>query len=138
MNMRVLAIDPGVRSGWVYWDGQTLSDCGEADQMGICGIISTTEADVVVIEAYRIMQSTLRESRQTASLEIIGAARYLAHRKGAKFILQTAGDAKAFITDSKLRKLGWYFAGLGHARDAARHLGLYLAKHEHNREVLSA
>ena len=34
-----------------------------------------------------------------------------------------------FATDDKLRRLGWYKPGKGHANDAARHLLLWFAKH---------
>lgn len=101
--------------------------------------VGQNPAGVVICESFRITQETIRKSRQTASLEIIGVLRWLASSHGHKFVLQTPADAKRFMTDAKLRSLDWYSPTTGgHTNDALRHLGLYLAKTEHNQEVLRA
>jgi hypothetical protein len=142
----ILAVDPGVTSGAVTWYGDAIGYGDEYQQIDLCDyadfvLRSWHTADieaVVVCEAYRITQETMRKTRQTASLEIIGALRWLAAKYGHEFVLQGASEAKRFMTDAKLRHLGWYCCGtLGHMIDALRHLGLYLAK-QGNQEVLSA
>lgn len=40
----------------------------------------------------------------------------------SRLVLQTPAQAKAFMTDEKLRTLGWWSTN-DHARDALRHLG---------------
>ncbi len=42
--------------------------------------------------------------------------------------LQSASDAKSVITDDRLRSLGLWQVGQVHARDACRHLALFLRK----------
>ena len=85
--------------------------------------------DHVACESFRITAHTAKLSPAPWSLEIIGALRWLCHRNGIGFTLQTPGDAKRFATDTKLDKLGWARPpGAGHARDAQRHLLLFLVR----------
>jgi hypothetical protein len=41
---------------------------------------------------------------------------------------QSASDAKSVVTDDRLRALGLWIRGQQHARDACRHLALFLRK----------
>ena len=89
--------------------------------------------DAVVVEEFRITASTGHKTRggSMAAIEIIGALRWICHARGIPLVLQTPADAKRFMTDEKLRRLGWYRSGKDHARDAARHLALYLLRSGH-------
>jgi hypothetical protein len=142
----ILAVDPGVTTGLAVWTAGEVTITEEYHQIDFCDfadfILRTWHSGaiegVIVCEAYRITQETMRKTRQTASLEIIGALRWMAAKYGHEFVLQGASEAKRFMTDAKLVHLGWYRRGtLGHVNDALRHLGLYLAK-QGNQEVLSA
>jgi len=42
--------------------------------------------------------------------------------------LQSSSDAKSVVTDERLKQLGLWQAGQQHARDACRHLALFLRK----------
>jgi hypothetical protein len=149
--MRVLAVDPGGTTGWVIGQEDTkghleLQGIGqERDQFKFCEMaeglaegIYRLHIDVIVCEAYTISQRTIKLTRQYEPLEIIGTLRYFAKKYNRKFKLQKPGEAKGFMTDTRLRNLGWWQPGQDHARDAARHLGLYFAEERKNQEVLSA
>ena len=133
----IFVVDPGVATGWVEWRDHII-DSGELGQRDFLLLAERYIYDcVVVCESFKVMQSTLKKTFQPASLEIIGALRWFCWEADVPFILQPPSD-KTFMPDSKLRALGWWLPGEGHARDAARHLGVYLAKHEKNKEVLRA
>ena len=145
--MRILSIDPGGTTGWAFVDEDHLDlvTAGQAKQFEFCQMaeahaigVHKTPADVIVIESYTVTPATIKLTREYAALEIIGTCRYLAEAHGRKFKLQTPAAAKRFMTPERLRNLGWWRPGEDHARDALRHLGLYLAEERNNREVLSA
>ncbi len=126
-------------------DHLDLVTSGQAKQFEFCQmaeehLIGAYKApvDVVVCESYTVTPATIKLTREYAALEIIGTLRYLAEAHGRKFKLQTPAAAKRFMVESRLRNLGWWRPGEDHARDALRHLGLYLAEERNNREVLSA
>jgi predicted HNH restriction endonuclease len=92
----------------------------------------------VVVEQYNITADTIKKTRQTASLEIIGVARYFSELMNHPFYYkQTSSAAKRFMTDDKLKALDWWNRS-DHVRDAYRHLGLYLAKEMRDEGVLLA
>jgi hypothetical protein len=128
----VLSLDPGVTTGWALWSCGSLLGAGEYDEVATGNLIDhfTKTGGVVVCEAYIITAETLRRSRQTASLELIGVAKHFARTRDCTFVMQTASSAKKFCTDDRLRAAGWKQRGLGHADDALRHLCTYLVKNK--------
>ncbi len=125
----VFAIDPGVTTGWAWCRIDTLDiTTGHVDQMPFCAQAHEwlTTRTAVVIERYTITERTIKLSRQSASLEIIGAVRYFAYDQGAPFIMQLPVEAKSFLPNPQLKKLWW--STNDHERDALRHLFLYLVK----------
>ena len=142
--MIVVAIDPGVATGIVVWstDLREAVETYELNQFNTCQTLENwlyedAAPTSVVIERYNISIETVKKTRQTASLEIIGVARYFAECWGYPFVMQNASNAKRFMTDAKLRALGWWDRS-DHIRDAYRHLGLYMAEQLHDKEVLLA
>jgi len=137
----IIAVDPGVVTGVATWDHEfeTFASSQEEAYGALVRIdnalrIGTPPVETVVCEAYTITAATLRKTRQPASLESIGALRYLCRRSSVEFVLQTPADAKRFAGApryDKLRRAGWYFPTPGgHANDAAAHLLTYLANNE--------
>ncbi len=140
--MKILAVDPGVATGWAEWDAGRVTRTGILQQQEFCTFaadwiwLSHVE-DVVVCESYQITAGTTKMTFQPASLEIIGTLRWLCGVHHLKFELSPPA-AKRFMPDGKLRALGWYVRGSeGHDNDALRHLGVYLGK-QNNQEVLRA
>lgn len=63
------------------------------------------------------------------SVEVTGVAKWAAWKYGCGVTMQTPADAKAFVTNDRIRSLGWWERGQSdHARDAARHVLLFLAR----------
>lgn len=127
----VYAFDPGKMTGWAVLNPGGGFSSGEQpwydalffmDEL-LRTVPNTIEA--VVCEDFIYTAATAQKSRQTWSTEGIGVLRYLTRRAGVDFILQTPASAKRFSTDEKLRRIGWWNPGHGHANDAARHLLVY-------------
>jgi hypothetical protein len=132
----VLAVDPGVATGWADCrvSDLVINSGAENDQLNFCMRADTWmqwrrgdgSRTVVVCERFLITERTAKLSQQPASLEIIGCVRYLAWKYAVTFApLQAPGDAKKFITNDRLRQAGLYSTN-DHARDALRHLLLFL------------
>lgn len=128
--MKIFAVDPGKRTGWALWAPGSTVESGECEHFDFLRF-AQDEVDsntVVVCENFLITYATLKKSRQTWSLEQIGALRYWCWREDAEFVLQTPAEAKGFATDDRLKHLGWWQKGQRHANDALRHLLLYAVR----------
>lgn len=128
----VLAVDPGVLTGYAMWDDTSmqLGDYGEVPHMEFLDYVweltETNHIDVIVVEDYIITARTLKLSRQNASLEQIGALRWMAKYAGSEYVIQPPAS-KAFSTDNKLKHIEWWRPSSGgHQNDAIRHLVVYL------------
>jgi len=132
--MRVVAVDPGVTSGVAImtfpYRFDNLPGTWELSQMETIEWASQLDAlDVIVCESF--IPRPGAKNFQPASLEIIGALRYVSWLRQIPFVLQSPADAKRFSTNEKLKTLGWYQSTVGgHANDAQRHLLLYAIKTE--------
>lgn len=133
----VLAYDPGVTTGVAIFDGT----CVERPHAGEWGVdqfvdwcfmtITERKWDVVIGERFFITEATLRTGREgQVSIELNGVVRQLCRRANVPFHEQSSSAAMSFMTDDKLRALGWYRPGFGHANDALRHLGLFAVEHK--------
>jgi hypothetical protein len=137
-NQEIVCVDPGKMSGLCSWDGKAAQlwekPCWEAvrdvEIMLQCGV------ETIVVEDFIINAHTLRKSRQHWSLESIGALRYLTKRWNKELVIQRPADAKRFGTDKKLKDAALWLPGKEHARDAGRHLLLYLANKNRLGEIL--
>lgn len=136
--MRILACDPGGATGLAFYD--TATDHFDSWQATGYDYTATqlctwcrTPIDVIVVEGFKINAKTskLDPVAFEQTLDLIGACRLLALQTGATFVRQYPQD-KAFATNDKLRRLGWWSAGsAGHDNDAARHLLYYLARQQY-------
>lgn len=117
----ILAVDPGGTTGWAWWRSDTHQfESGEASDWK-AWLYDRPDYDILVIEKYTITAKTAKLSQQTDALRLTGALEmdaYPHHR----VIITTPAEAKSFSNDGKLKRVGWYRPGNGHANDAARHL----------------
>lgn len=124
MAINILAVDPGGTTGWAYWKDGEFTSGEESDWLyWLCEGGSPFE-DIVhhlVIEKYTITAKTAKLSQQTDALRCTGALECHAWAF-TQVHWQTPAEAKSFSTDFKLKRIGWYRPGKGHANDAARHL----------------
>lgn len=127
----VLAVDPGKITGYCHIDGdaRTEDEVHFSRFLDIAShLIESRGVEAVACERFIISAQTGKFSQATWSLEQIGALRFLCAQNKIQFVLQNASDAKKFATDKRLNEIGWKRpSGAGHARDAQRHLLLYLA-----------
>lgn len=120
MSSYILAVDPGGTTGRAEWHDGQFNSGEEPDWLAWLDSRDFYH-DIFVIEKYTITAKTAKLSQQTEALRITGALEWIAY-PCKRVIMQTPAEAKAFSTDGKLKKIGWYRPGMGHANDAARHL----------------
>jgi hypothetical protein len=132
----VLAVDPGLHCGWAAWSSEFsgAAELGEDEQLEFgdrleAWLMKTSGHErVLVYERFLITIATAKKSQAGYSLEVIGVVKHLARKYGAELAApQSPADAKGFMTDARLKALGWWSSS-DHARDAARHLGLFLVR----------
>ena len=108
---------------------------GSLDQMETSDLLNrwlhaAPPDSLVVYETFTINDKTAKKSPQPASLELIGAARYLSWEFGIPFELQRPFDAKSLVTNDRLKQLRLWRPGQeDHERDALRHLVRAMALH---------
>jgi len=142
-NKCLITVDPGKASGWgtinlsdplnkFKFGEYPFMEMNEALDRWSKDVLQYTDPLVIVCERFTIFEDTITKSRGSTnwSIETIGVARYIAHRDGHEFVLQGATEAKGLGTDKLLRRFGWWTVGSDHARDAARHAVLYIAKND--------
>lgn len=130
----VMALDPGKTSGLSIFNRETSEYNGyELDFESTCATIAEWTTNVgedllVVCESFIITAHTAKNTQAPWSLELIGVARYFTRAyTGRDLVLQAPSAAKPFATDQRLKSMGWYLPGKGHANDSARHLLLVMA-----------
>lgn len=139
--MRILAADPGETTGYVLarWSpAHSRVDIVEAGQGDFDTFVDNANRYfhsfggaglTVVAERFTITAQTLKKTRQTTAIEVIGALRWLCHAYNSVPVsLQSPSDAKNLVIDRRLKELGWWVPGQDHCRDALRHLGLFLTR----------
>lgn len=135
MSLHVLVVDPGLASGFAFWDATTQRPTTGTAEFGTIGELAVNwhtrhamHERVVVCESFIIGPHTAKHTQAPWSLEVIGVMRWFTHRYGAKFVLQKPVDAKGFVPDARLKKVEWFTPGRDHENDALRHLYLYLTR----------
>lgn len=138
---RIAVFDPGLATGYALLqldqDGDggwvTKWTAGEMETMAVY-VWALTDLytgasliDTVVCERFTITTQTGKKSPAPWSLELIGLLRAVCAVKGIKFVEQSPGDAKQFAPNPRLKELGVWAVGSDHARDALRHMVLYIA-----------
>jgi hypothetical protein len=133
--VRVVAIDPGRTTGLAWWrDGEEWWEpVLQEDPLWVAIArvhlaLSQRKLDQVVCEDFVITTQTAKKSRETSALDGLGTTRYLTTMYDVPLAIYRTAEAKAFASDATLRRIGWYVKGQSHARDASRHLLLYLVR----------
>lgn len=125
-----LCLDPGETTGWALFHGTDFITCGQwvtPDPASMASEMKAQRAvwglDRIVFEEYRVRGNKYKEhvGSEVVTIQNIGAIHVVADELGIPTFKQSAGIAKAFATDSKLRRWGLYQVGKRHANDAIRH-----------------
>lgn len=130
----ILAIDPGGTCGMACVDAGDFTTPFEASavrgwQMGPEACVDWCLANVrpgwfVFMERFFITAATASLSPEGShnTLDVIGTVKNICRWHGAGFEFQTANDAKKFVSNEQLKRLGLWRPNEDHARDALRHL----------------
>ena len=125
----ILAIDPGGTTGlaWLSLSGEFGASEIPGDAAGFFswwGVEGPVGVSHVVVESF-IPRPGAR-SMQLGAIHIIGFLMGWCQAHGVPLTVQSPGKAKSFSTDGKLKSLGLWSRGLGHAVDATRHLVVWM------------
>jgi hypothetical protein len=130
----VFTADPGKQTGWtLYHVPDNKFTSGEEPWLDLSSRADKWLEQLgpnvgVGVENFIITAVTARDTQAPWSLENIGSLEYLATKHQCRdFVKIAMSSSKNLFTNDKLKMLGWYRPGKGHANDAARILGLYLA-----------
>jgi hypothetical protein len=128
-------LDPGKTTGFSTYDRWTKEFTGQeldfnATCMKLLEAPSMMDGLVLGAESFIITVNTAKNSQAPWSLELIGCARMISNLYlQRKLEIQSPAVAKRFSSDTRLRHMGFFLKGKGHANDASRHLLVYLATH---------
>jgi hypothetical protein len=129
----VVAVDPGETTGWC---AVRLPDfeatAGQVkDVDALTRVLEAHRPRVVVIEDFRLQPERAKSfsRRQLPTSEVIGAVAAWCGRNWVELVRQPA-SMKTIVTRELLERLGlWSLTGrMPHARDAARHLVVWLLR----------
>ncbi len=135
-GVTVLALDPGVTTGYAVLSNDELADYGQHknDDVALAArfideLMVKWEPRVVVVEDYRVYSwkqkqhawSDLHTARLIGAIELVVQLRPM----NIALVKYPASSAKGFCTDERLMEWGYYQKGLRHARDAIRHACYY-------------
>lgn len=136
----LLSLDPGQTTGFTVISIQnSLPVLGEYGQLDtstpvqaakeIHRLFDEVGPTHVVLEEYRVYGHKAKEhtGNELMTSRVIGMIEHTCVIKGIKQPhKQMASIAKQFCTDEKLKAWGYWYKGLRHARDSARHALYYL------------
>lgn len=142
--MRILALDPGVTTGFAVATGvishhkppgASFSIIGDTaittwqrkdDVNGIWDTLNYWGPSSVVYEKFTPPAAT-RHRVELFPVQVIGVARLFCQMVGIPEYSHTASQAKRFWTDTKIKRLGLWVPSQGHGMDALRHLLYHMA-----------
>lgn len=148
--MRIISLDPGGRTGWVYHElPKELRKAGDkikftGGELGphrhheeLWNLLISLDPQIIVCErfVYQIRKLTDKDGKEIdmpgvdlTAREYIGIAQLYCDLHGIPLEQQTVAQAKLLWPDKQLKKLGLHTTnGEGHQNDATRHLMFYLS-----------
>lgn len=143
LSSNLLSVDPGGTTGWSLWfyDAQTPLQHVSHGMVegGLDGFLRWFDDTIepldeicqireIVIEDFILDGRTL--TPDTTALEIIGAVKHAVWGTGTTLTRQR-NTYKAHADDATLKRLGFWWPGVGHDRDSARHALAYVKTHRH-------
>lgn len=155
MIKRVLSLDPGGTTGYAVMsydpsepidllppnDGWYVGQLGPHEHhLELEQLLYRHPNATIVCESFEFRQYRQRDNINLMSREYIGVVKLFGQRRGDLYpvVFQTAGAAKPFVTDEKLKVMGLWVPGQKHARDALRHLVTYLVRQEKRIELIKS
>lgn len=153
MKLTILAFDPGGTTGWAMFRAEEIFDptteenryydtswsCGQIGPLEHHNELNTflelqqTEKTIIVFEAFEYRNQS-RAGLNLMSREYIGVIKRFCQERGIPTVKVNASQAKGFVRDTHLKRLGLWFFAYKHAMDANRHLVNYLVNDQEWRE----
>lgn len=147
-----LALDPGGTTGWSSYRAQHMNvgegdewyeeewDCGHIEYEGREDLITLlelqrTEEYYVICERYKQRPLKIGAKNDLAPLVEAEITVWCTKEKVPLF-KQDPGQAKPFVKDSNIKKMGLWVPGWRHAMDARRHLLFWLINGKFKRQDL--
>lgn len=129
-TINVIAIDPGVTSGFCYGHlipGERLDFFPTQfvdDVDDLWRRLDDLKPRYIIMEDFAYRQGRQRSGINLFPVQLIGIARFYAvwgnHKCAIQ--LQSASQAKGYFTDAKLKSFKYHVRGMPHGMDATRHL----------------
>lgn len=141
---RILALDPGGTTGWASLTAENVPHPDGYDELlnitWSCGQIGPENhylklfnflgiqqvSDFTVISESFEYRNRARPGLDLSSKEYIGVTQLFCEERNVPLVMQTAGAAKGFVSDGKIKTAHLWFPGQKHAMDATRHLLYYI------------
>ena len=122
-NMTI-ALDPGVTTGIAGYIGGVINT-GElkVTHKYLYEYLRRTSPSEIVYESFVYQR---RNKVELYPVEVIGVIKLYCQMYNVPLYVQSASQAKNFITDDKIKKMGLWVKGQVHGMDALRHLLYHL------------
>jgi len=122
--MRLLAVDPGISSGYALYDGNKLEFGVVELWHGLDALIDRFKPDVVIVENFRLFPHMAKSLANNTFLtvRVIGVVQYICELRGIKLIEQEP-SVKMGYPIRKPREMA------EHAKDSVQHIIHYLMQH---------
>lgn len=125
--MHVIALDPGITTGvalYTDWPNKYV----KTDQLkefheGFFNYLVRNKPTEIVYESFIYQR---RNKVELYPVEVIGVIKLYAQTYNIPLFVQSASQAKGFMTDDKIKKMGLWVRGQKHGMDALRHLLYHL------------
>lgn len=131
----LLALDPGLTTGWALFKYGTPYVCGQSNTREVASMCERIESltdlipdsdRLLVVEDYFIYPSKAKDHIYSTVpvARLIGCIETIAYQRYIRVVFQSASSAKGLVSDDRLLRHDLYVPGMPHAMDAIRH-GLY-------------
>ena len=121
--MHVIALDPGITTGvalYTNWPKKYIkTDQLKLPHEGFFDYLVQNKPTEIVYESFIYQR---RNKVVLYPVEVIGVIKLYAQTYDIPLYVQSASQAKGFITDEKIKALGLWTKGYPHGMDALRHL----------------
>lgn len=127
--MRLLALDPGLTTGYAIFCNGHIERCGHCASLAeTVDLVMTPPLDGVVYEGFARGNSVVDEQLRT--IELCGAIQAAAHLGRLKCAMQYPAMRKGYVPIAKcmVKELGFTYEEMHHAIDAIAHALCYMDK----------
>jgi hypothetical protein len=156
----VLALDPGGTTGWASYQAEVMSYAALGDetqtpkyeyydekwergqlagidhQKALYTLMGLKHTDEYYIVCERFVERPDNKGAIDIAQKYIGVVELFAIDRQANLVMQMPAQAKGFVKDATIKKLGLWFPGQRHAMDATRHLLFFLVNQTAKRQDL--